>query len=47
MHFYLLSLLAIVGAVLLTWLPKLASNPIGILDIVPSIFQSAQEIFGK
>ena len=43
MHVYLISSLVLLGITILTWIPKLATTPIGILDIIPAIFKTAQE----
>lgn len=48
MHLYLISLLIISAVSLLTWIPGLAVYKIGILDIIPVIFRTAQkQIFGE
>jgi uncharacterized ion transporter superfamily protein YfcC len=43
MHIYLLSSLVLLGITVLTWIPKLATTPMGILDIIPAIFKTAQD----
>ncbi|RHZ36633.1 hypothetical protein [endosymbiont GvMRE of Glomus versiforme] len=43
MHPYLISLIAMLGTTILTWFPALATKKIGIFDIIPSIFKTAQD----
>lgn len=43
MHVYLISALVLLGITILTWIPKLATTPMGILDIIPTIFKTAQD----
>ena len=43
MHVYLISSLLLLLITVLTWIPKLATTPMGILDIIPAIFKTAQK----
>lgn len=43
MHAYLISLIVMLGVTGLTWIPALATKKIGIFDIIPSVFKTAQD----
>ena len=42
MHPYLISLIVLLGITSLTWFPALATKKMGIFDVIPSIFKTAE-----